>query len=182
MNDSKISVRYAKALFLTAKDAGILVEVSKDMTLFEASLETERFRDILESPVIKTSQKIQLVKNVFEKSIQTLSMDFLILVLRNKRETYMPGIIRYYSRLFKEEQGVKSAELIVPSRISDQHRKKFMELLKKVYSSEIDMKDKIDPDLIGGFILKVEDEQFDASVSTSLSRIKKNLLETTIEK
>ncbi len=181
MNDSKISVRYAKALFQAAKEAGKLVEVSKDMALLETSLENPEFGRILESPVIKTSQKAELIQKVFAKSIQVLSMDFLLLILKNKRESYIPGMIRNFTRLFKDDQGVKTAELIVPAKVSEAHKKRFMDLLAKVYNSKIEFTDKTNPELIGGFILKVEDEQFDASVSTSLSKIKKNLLETSIE-
>jgi len=181
MNDSKISVRYAKALFQAAKELRKLKEVSKDMALLNSSLELPEFGRILESPVIKSSEKTDLIQKVFAKSIDTLSMDFLLLILKNKRENHIPGMIRNYTRLFKDEQGIKTAELIVPSEVTKAHKEKFKEILAKVYNSKIEFKDKINPDLIGGFILKVEDEQFDASVSTSLSKIEKNLLETSIE-
>lgn len=181
MNDSKISVRYAKALFQASKEEKKMVEVNKDMTLLSTSLKVPDFGRILESPVIKTSEKIDLIQKVFSKNIQVLSMDFLLLILKNKRESHIPGMIRNYKRLFKDDQGIKSAELIVPAKVTEEHKTKFKELLAKVYNSEIEFTDKTNPDLIGGFILKVEDEQFDASVSTSLSKIKKNLLETPIE-
>ena len=136
--------------------------------------------DMLESPVIKTSQKIDLFEKVYSKIFTKLSLDFIIMVLKNRRETHIPGMIRYFTHLYMNDQGIKKAELIVPAEVSDAYKKKFQDLLKKVYDSRIEFSEVINPDIIGGFILKVEDQQFDASVSSSLAKIRKQLLEKTI--
>lgn len=182
MNDSKIPVRYAKSLFLAAVEANKLDRIIADFNLIGSSFEMKDFRGFLDSPVIKTSEKAEVVKKAFSKNLDKLSMDFLILVLKNKRESYLPSIIRNFTGFSREHKGIKNAELIVPAKVSDVQKKKFVDLLTKVYKSRIEFVDRINPDLIGGFILKVEDEQFDASVSTYLSKIKKELIETSLEK
>lgn len=182
MNESKISVRYAKALFQSAKEANKLEEVKSDISLLETAFATEGFVRILESPIIKTSEKVKLFKDVFSKSIGKLSLDFFLLVLRNRREIYLSAMMRNFIHFYKDDMGIKSAELTVSAKISSEQEKKMIELLKKVYKVKIELQTKISPEIIGGFILKVEDEQFDASVSTSLSRIEKELLETSIDK
>jgi F-type H+-transporting ATPase subunit delta len=180
MNDSKISVRYAKAYFEAAVEDKIIEKVIKDIKLFQASLGLKGFTEFLESPVIKVSEKRKVVAAVFEKNVERLSFDFLNLIITNKRENYLPHIIRNFIDLYKKNQGIKHATLSIPFDIPDDYHKKFIALLEEAFKVKIELEEVIDPDLIGGFILKVEDQQFDASVRTELNKIKKRLLETAI--
>ncbi|MCF8379268.1 MAG: ATP synthase F1 subunit delta [Bacteroidales bacterium] len=177
MNESKISVRYAKALFLSSLEEKSLDVVFKDVGLLNEAFIVPGFVEMLMSPVIKTSEKKKLMETVYEKNISPLSMKFLNLVVSNNRETYLEGILRNFVGLYRKHKGIKKAELIVSSEVSDDYKEKFLNLLGKVFDAKIELNSKINPDIIGGFILKVDDEQFDASVSSALSGIKKNLLE-----
>jgi len=76
MNNSKISVRYAKAFFLAAKEEKVLEKVLGDMKLIRGSYSTPGFKEFLESPVIKTSETRKLIKNVFEKNLENLTLNF----------------------------------------------------------------------------------------------------------
>jgi len=181
MNESKISVRYAKALFSSALEDQILEEVMEDIKLVQSSLEIKGFKEYLESPVIKTSSKSELVRKVFKERISGLSMNFFELLLSKNREDYLGSIIRNFISLYREEKGIKSASLTLAFNVSEDNRKKFIKLLEDTFKSKIEMQESVDPELIGGFILKVEDEQFDASVKTHLAKIRKKLLETAIE-
>ena len=178
MNDSKIPVRYSKALFQSAKEEKIEAKVLTDMEFLKSSLSEPGFRQFLESPIIKTSQKKKLAGEVFGKYLHPLSMNFFYLILTNKRELYLDSIIRDYVDIYRDEHGIKNAVLKTPFKVSDAMKKQFISLLENTLQSKIEMEEIIDPDMIGGFILKVEDEQFDASVKTSLARIKKKLIET----
>ena len=181
MNESQISVRYAKALFLSAKEEKVLEDVLKDMKLILSSSKLEGFEEYMESPVAKTSAKKELIKNVYGDHISELSLKFYDLILSNKRENYLSDIIRNFISLYREEKGIKSASLKIPFQVSDKNRKKFISLLENTYKSKIEMEEKLDTELIGGFILTVEDEQFDASIKTGLAKIKKHLLRTPIK-
>ena len=178
MNESKISVRYAKALFLSALEEKSLDIVIKDVTLLKEAFASPGFVDMLHSPVIKTSEKKNLVNVVYADNISALSLSFLNLVFSNSREAYLDGILRNFVGLYRKHNGIKNAELVVSSEVSEEYKMKFLKLLEEVFKQKIELTSKTNPDIIGGFILKVDDEQFDASVSSALSRIKKNLLET----
>jgi F-type H+-transporting ATPase subunit delta len=182
MNQSKISVRYAKALFMAALDAKNLKKVMEDVDFFMKVHKEGRFREMLESPVVKPSDKKKVVNELFSERISKLSLDFFTLLLANKRETYIPDIARNFKVLFKRNMGIRSAELTVSRKVDKEFIEKFKDILKKTYHSEIELEEKVKPEIIGGFILKVEDEQFDASVSSGLAKIRKKLLETTSEK
>ena len=181
MNQSKISVRYAKALYLAADEGKILNPVMEDMKLFMKAHKEGRLREMLESPVVKSSDKKKVINDLFSGNISKLSLDFLILVIANKRESYLPDIFRNFKSRYKQSMGIKSAEVTVTKKVSEKFLSKFKEILKKTFNSEIELEEKIKPEIIGGFILKVEDEQFDASVSSKLAKIRKKLLETTSE-
>lgn len=180
MNESKISVRYAKAFFLTAKEEKVLEEIAEDVKLLQASLKVPGFQEFLESPIIKTSEKKKLIDSVFEKEFNKLTYIFLTLILKNKREHYLRDILRNFIDLYKEEHGIKQAKLTVSSSVSNEYQQKFISLLEEAFNAKIELEQVIDKDLIGGFILKVEDQQFDASVKTQLKRVKKKLLETSL--
>lgn len=178
MNDSKISVRYAKALFKAANEAKVLLPVMKDMELIMNVYGLADFRGVLESPVVKPSDKKKVIENLFSGKISDLSMIFFNLLLSNKRESHLPAIARNFKSYFKQSQGILSAEIVVSEPIDKIQTENFRTVLKKAFNSEIELEAVVKPDILGGFILRVEDEQFDASVSSSLVKIKKQLLES----
>jgi F-type H+-transporting ATPase subunit delta len=178
MNQSKISVRYAKALFKAAGEAKVLLQVMKDIELIMNVFSNLDFRVVLESPVVKTSDKKKVVEKLFSGKISDLSMTFFNLLLTNKRESHLQDIARNFKTYFKENQGILSAEIVVSEAIEKSQTENFRELLKKAFNSEIELETTLKPGILGGFILRVEDEQFDASVSSSLSKIKRQLLES----
>jgi F-type H+-transporting ATPase subunit delta len=182
MNNSKISVRYAKALFLSAKEAKLLERVVEDVKLLSISYQVKGFKDFLESPIIKTSEKKKVVNEVFAKSITSLSNDFINLVISNKRENYLEAINRNFIALYRKEKGIKGANLRVPDKASNDHINRFIAILEEFFHAKIELEEVVDESLIGGFIIQVDDKQLDASVKTSLGKIKKKLLETAIEK
>jgi len=180
MNDSKISVRYAKALFLLGKEQKLLQTLKKDMSLVqECSIEVTDFYLMLESPVVKTSSKQQVVKQIFSGKVDAVTLQFLDLVIRNSREAFLKAICRNFLRLCRVDMGVKSAQLTSAAPIDDPGRARFLEMLKAAHKCEVELQEQVDENLIGGFVLRVEDKQLDASVANQLSRIKRQLLSAT---
>jgi F-type H+-transporting ATPase subunit delta len=180
MNDSKISVRYAKALFQAAEEAKVLPQVMQDIELIMKVYALADFHAVIESPIVKTSDKKIVSEKLFSGKISPLSMSFLNLMLSNKRESHLSHIARNFKTFYKKNQGILSAEIVVSEPIDKTQTEKFRTLLKKEFKSEIELTESIKPAILGGFILRVEDEQFDASVASGLAKIKKQLLETTL--
>jgi len=178
MNDSKISVRYAKALFQAAEEAKVLPQVMQDIDLIMKVYNLADFRAVIDSPVVKTSDKKKVSDALFFGKVSALSMSFIELILANKRESYLSHIARNFKTLYKKSQGILSAELVVSESIDKSQAETFRNILKKAFNSEIEMVEHINPDILGGFILRVEDEQYDASVSSELAKIKRQLLES----
>lgn len=182
MDQSKINVRYAKAFFTLAKEKGLTLELRKDAGLISSVCESSSdFKLLLESPVIKTSQKSEAIRRIFEGKIHALSINFLLLIAENKRENYIPGIFRYLEDLYRREEGIKSAVLTSAQPLNESLVAQIKEILEKEFKSKVELSQKVDQKLIGGFVLRVEDKQYDASLLTQLKKIREQLLHTELK-
>ena len=184
MNESQISVRYAKALFQSASEQGILDTVFKDMKALTSTCKLEDFQYMLTVPTLQPSQKAKLLRAIFEKQLSKISLSLIDLVVKNKREAYLPGIARYFSDLYREEKGVCTATLVTAQAVDESEMNGIRKLIKKAYDSEVEVEltTAVDGDVIGGFVLTIEDMRYDASVASNLKKLKKQLLQTSIEK
>lgn len=183
MNESKISVRYAKALIMSAKDQKVLDPVRADMVLLIKTIkEVPELLHLLESPVVKPGKKLEVMNLIFTGKLEPLTLSFIRLAIMNKREEYLSGMARMYIDLFKREKGIKQASLTTAVPIEKEIRAAVIDIIKKVYKTEIELNEKIDVQIIGGFILQVEDQLLDASVTGQIRKIRKSLVDKTYEK
>ena len=182
MNESQISVRYAKALFQSAFEQQLLDNVYKDMEVLTNTCKLEDFQYMLEVPTLQPSQKIKLAGDIFEKYFSKISLSMINLVIKNKREAYLPGIARFFRDLYRKEKGVCIATLVTAQPVDESAMNNIRKLIKKAYDSEVELSSSMDGDVIGGFILTIEDMRYDASVASNLRKLKKQLLQTSIEK
>lgn len=182
MNESQISVRYAKALFRSASEKQVLSRVYKDMDLLSDTCRLNDFQFMLALPVLQASQKIKLVQSIFENYLSDISMAMINLVIVNKREIYLPGIARNFGDLYRKAMGIRKASLVTAQPVDDSAIKGIKQLIAKTYKSDIELTSLVNRDVIGGFVLTIEDRQYDASVATNLRKIKKQLLQTSIDK
>ncbi len=177
MNQSKITVRYAKALFGLVKEDNTLDIQKKDIELlFQCLQEIPELQEVIHSPVMKASEKTRLFDLSFADSFSPLTVTFLHLVLESRREEYLPGICRYFLDLIKAEQGIRDAELVTASPLDEKLRQSIISLITKNFHTKVDLHETIDASIIGGFILRVGDQQLDASLSSKLEKIKNELI------
>ena len=181
MNESQISVRYAKALFHSAFDKEMLDQVYGDMELLANTCKLDDFQYMLVVPTLQPSQKTALVESIFKAQISKLSIAMINLVIKNKREVYLPGIARNFRDLYRKSKGLRTASLVTAQTVDEAAMNSVKALIAKAYDSEVELSASVDKDVIGGFVLTIEDMQYDASVATSLRELKKQLLQTGIE-
>ncbi len=182
MEQSKINVRYAKAFFTLAKEKGLTEELRKDAALVASVCATSSdFNILLESPVIKVSNKVKAIRSIFEGKVNVLSLNFLVLITENKREKYMPGIIRNLEDLYRQEEGIKTAVFTSAQALDPTIILQVNQMLEKEFKTKVELSQKVDADLIGGFVLRIDDNQYDASIATQLKKIKEQLLQTELK-
>lgn len=179
MDESAISVRYAKAIFSLAKQKEMLSALKNDMELVaDVCTRSVDFNLLLKSPVVKTSEKVHLIKLIFSKKIENLSLDFLELVTRNKRETFIPSICRNVLTFIRKEKNIKTAVITTAKPLSDEVLQKAEKTLKEELGTEVELTGHENPGIIGGIILRIDDKQYDASVSTQLKKLKQVMLKS----
>lgn len=177
MDENKISVRYAKALFSLAKEKKVLDEVKKDVDLiYQTSRAVPEFKMILGSPVIKTSAKAKIFKEIFVKQVNSITFSFLNLLLSNKRELFLEDISRNFLALYRKSTGFKSAVISSAFALDSATVEQFRQLIRNKFKTEVELTCNVNHDLIGGFVLRVEDQQIDASVSAKLKGLKQELV------
>jgi len=177
MNQSKISVRYAKAFVEAAKEQNSLDAVRADVKLLLKLIkEVPEMDTLLESPVLSPTDKISSIKTALGSSLQPLSLNFLIMVIENRREMHIKLMLLDFDKMYKESQGVKAADLITAVPIDDILKQQIAGIIQQKFNSKIELTSKVDPDILGGLIMRVEDRQYDMSVATRLNDIKQKFL------
>ncbi len=177
MDESSISIRYAKALFAVSEERGLITVLKNDINLIaDICSKSAEFMQFLKNPVIKVSQKKELISLIFKGKIDELTLDFLKLVIQNKRETFIPMICRNLLSLIKEARGIKTVVLTTATEIDEISLEKINKMLEKELGGTVEISKKIKPGILGGMILCIDDKQYDASVASQLKKIKKELL------
>ena len=177
MNESLITVRYAKAFYELASEKNILQNVRRDMEfILSLAAEVEDFRFLLSSPLIKGTEKNKIFSVLFNGQVDSITMSLLALLIENKREAYLEGICRYFLRHYKKEQGIMEAAITTAFPLSKDITKKINDFVARHFSARIELSEQVNPSIIGGFVLRVEDQQINASISSQLNRIKRELI------
>ncbi|WP_372946723.1 ATP synthase F1 subunit delta [Mariniphaga sp.] len=177
MDESAITVRYAKAIFSLAKEKNQLVSLKEDMDLISGvSSQSEDFILLLKSPVVKTSKKVHIIQLIFQKKISSLTLQFLELVVQNNREVFIPSICRNVLTLIRKEKNIKTAVITTAQAIDEKLLQKAKKILEEELGTKVELSAKVNSELIGGMILRIDDKQYDASILTQLNKLKQEML------
>lgn len=181
MNYSKIGVRYAKALLLVAVEENTLEKIKNDMQFIHDTIITvPEFNFIFNSPVVKQSEKQNIFKTTFSSFISKTTINFVEMLIENRRENRLEDVIRNFFDQYKNYKGIVSASLTTPIAIDDKIKNQISQLLKSKYNKTIELTSKTDSSIIGGFVLQIEDTQYDASVQTKLKKVRNELINTPV--
>jgi F-type H+-transporting ATPase subunit delta len=175
MNEGKISVRYAKALFLTAEERNLIDTVREDMEYILSLSSMEKVKEMLESPVISTEIKHKALEELIRSRVNDLSFSLVKLVLENNREMFLAGIARCYMDQADRFRGVTRARLTTALPATESTVKTLKKLLEKESEGEVILSLETDSSLTGGFLLSIGDSYIDGSVRTQLRKIKREL-------
>lgn len=177
MNQSKINVRYAKALFASGKESDQIKSLHQDIiSIHTLCSESGDFVHFLENPIISTSQKKEIFLKLFKDHISELALRFILLITENNRELEIPGICRNFIDLVRADQGILPASVTTTEKLSRGIFEQIREILVKETGKEIELTEKINPAIIGGLILRIEDQQYDGSIATQLQKIRTAML------
>ena len=176
MNESKISVRYAKAFFALSQEKNILAEISEDVKLLHEMQSDANFRILLTDPTIRTQQKKDIFKAIFAGKINEITLKFLNLIAENGREDFLGMMILNFLTLYRKHTGIEDASITTTGKLDTKIKESLKDFIETYFKTKIKLTEKTDEELIGGFLIRVGDKQLDASVSRKLEDAKKSLL------
>ncbi len=172
MRETRIAGRYAKALFDLALEQNSLEEIHKDMRLiYEVSLENRDLLLLLKTPVVNTGKKKTILRKVFASNITELSMRFLELMTQKGRETYLREIAHQFNLLYNHHHNIIEAQVTLAYEDEDIVAQ-LKKMIEEYTQAKVQISTRVDERLIGGFVLKFADNQYDASLQKKLKNIR----------
>ena len=171
---SRAAIRYAKAVLDQANHANISEVVFGDMKSIQATLAgSKELRVVLQSPVVKAEDKKQALLQIFEKN-SDVTKALIQILTSNKRINLLGGVALAYLDLYNDSKGVKTATVITAVTLTPEIEAKVLSKLKEMTGSDnITINNTIDEHIIGGFILRVGDLQYNASIANQLGNLKR---------
>ncbi len=175
MKSTKAASRYAKALLELAIDQKKINSILGDMVfLLEVSSESKDFELLVNSPLVKSDKKIEIFQLIFEQ-FEKESMDFIKLITNNRRESMLPAIARSFDMLVKDYRGIVPVTIITASKMDSETRDALLTKIKSSVKGELELTERIDESLIGGFLVEMGDIQIDATVLNQFNNLKQRL-------
>ncbi|MEX0748242.1 MAG: F0F1 ATP synthase subunit delta [Rhodothermales bacterium] len=171
-----IARRYAGALFEEAREQSRAEAVDRDVEMIDEILKTSReLVGFFNSPIISREKKNAVVEGLFGKRIDALTLQFLKLLIEKQREDIVPEIIDSYRGLRDEQLGVIEATARVAQPLSDSEEKMLSDALGRMTGKSIRLSVRIDPNLLGGAVVRVGDTVYDGSVRNQLELLREQL-------
>ena len=173
MADSRAASRYVKSLLSLAVEHNVVDQVHNDMLMFSQVVESNReFRLMLQNPIIKHDKKRDILEKLFKGKVHSLTMSIFDILTRKNREPLLPSIAREFHEAYNEYKGIKKAFITTAVPLDSKLRSRFEEMVKN-YSDkkQVELVEKIDKDMIGGFVLNIGDRQIDASIKNKLKAL-----------
>lgn len=174
MSVTRIATRYAKSLIDLAIEQGKLPQVNADVNTLAVAVKNRDLYMMLKSPIISNDKKNAALNALFGSSMDGLTMAYLSLLVNKNRESYLPEIAAEFTTQYKVMQGITSVKVITAAPLSDAVLTdlKARLLASGVTNAHLDLDIKVDPELIGGFVLEFDNKRYDASVVNKLTELK----------
>jgi len=174
MAGTRAAIRYAKAVLDLAQSQKSAQAVNEDMLLIANSVtESQDLKNMLQSAVVKSSDKKEALLKVFPKANPMFS-NLLDVLVKNKRIDILGEIASKYVELFEKSQNIEVAEVTTAVPLTDDLKNKVLAKVKELTSADkIEINNTVDESILGGFILRVGDIQYNASIANQLNKLKR---------
>lgn len=173
MSGKRAAIRYAKAILSLAQDKNEVEAVNNDMRLIASTVsQSQDLADVLNSAVVKITEKKQALLKIFP-DVTTITKELFNVLTVNKRLNLLDGVAQSYEELYQAQSGKESAIVTTAFPITAELEQKVLEKAKQFTTKTVQITNIIDEDILGGFILRIGDLQYNASVANKLNRLKR---------
>ena len=174
MKGARAALRYAKAILNLAKESKLEGEVNNDMLLIYETIEnSDDLQTMLKSPIIKTSNKRKVLEAIFAGKVNAISLGLFHLLDDNKRMVMLGQIAQQYTIIYDYLKSMDTAIVTTAIPLTTNLEAQILKKVIELTGNETSIENIIDPKIIGGFILRVGDLQYDASISNNFSELRK---------
>ncbi|PZX52590.1 ATP synthase F1 subunit delta [Algoriphagus chordae] len=183
MSNQRVASRYAKSIMELSLEKGRLEEVHTDFLRLTALADSNHeLSAVLKNPIVNSDKKLNVLKALFAKGADPLTLTFFEIVSRKNREEILLDVAKEFENQYNLHKSIQVAEVTTTFPIGDKLRKEFAEVVKEISGKQsVQLVEKIDPALIGGYILKVNDRQLDESLSSKLRQLKTQFIQNHYE-
>ena len=178
MRQTKVAQRYAKALFDLSLETGKVEEVKNDLDTI-IGVKHPELQILLVSPVITGEKKTNVFDAVFSSHVQPLTTSFFKLVFTKGRSVAIKEIVLAFMNMYRSHKGIQVVELTTAMPLSDEIKTSIKGILQQnvmLVNKTIELSEHVDPSLIGGMVVQVDDKLFDASIKHDLQFIKRQFV------
>jgi F-type H+-transporting ATPase subunit delta len=183
MAQTKVGSRYAKAFLGLVAEKGKLDVAIKDMELVNKTIsETHDLQVLLKSPVINSDKKINILKSIYSKHVSDVTMLYLELITKNRRESVLSEIAESFIAQYKAMKGITTAVVTSAAVLSDDAKNRIEAIVQKEVGGSVELSTEVNPDLIGGFVLRIGDKQLDTSILSKINDLRQEFGKNFYEK
>ena len=173
MAGARAAIRYAKAVLSLASEKNTTKVVNNDMKLIAKTIaESTDLNSMLQSPVVSSSIKKSVLLDVFKNSNE-LTNNLIDTLITNKRLPLLQEVALKYNLLFDELTGTQIAQVTTAVPLTEELRTKVLAKVKELTGKDVEIKSMVDESILGGFILRVGDIQYNASIANKLNTLKR---------
>ncbi|WP_026897020.1 ATP synthase F1 subunit delta [Daejeonella oryzae] len=174
MSEIQVASRYAKSLMDLAEEQNTLEPIRNDIVSFIETLrQNPTLQAVLKNPIISPSRKLNILEELFASRFNPVVLSFFKLLVNKQRSSILYSIAKAFVDEYNIRKNIVKATVTSAAPLSEENKKQIEEVIKETTHGEILLTTKVDPNLIGGFILNVGDKQFDTSLSSQLRKLKK---------
>jgi F-type H+-transporting ATPase subunit delta len=176
MADSIVAYRYAKSLFDLATEKKVVNEVNDDMILFKTVCDENRqFLVVLGNPIVRHHTKLGILKKTFENNVHPVTFSIFNILTKKNRENLIYSIAEEFDKLYNLQKGVQKVTVTSVMPLTADQKAEFIKIVGSSTGKQIVLEEKVNENLIGGYILSIGDSQIDTSVRKRLNELKLSL-------
>ena len=177
MDSGKISVRYARAMFQIAQEQGCEDAIYDGLTRFAHNylLAIAQFNEVLADPIVAREEKVKLLEMAIGEPMHDTLKQFIAFVADQKREDKMFVIAMKYMEMYRAKHNILSTQVTTATELPEETYDKIKAFVKQTFDADAELDVHLDPSLIGGFVLDIENTRMDASVVGQLNALKNKL-------
>lgn len=178
MSVQRIAGRYAKSLLDLAREENKLDRVLEDVKSFQAASKNRDFYLLLKSPIVNARKKLSILDALFLDKYDEMTMAFLRILVNKGREPYLPEVAEEFITQYKKIKHITTVKVTTAQPMTAAALKALEAKLmaSDATAKSVEIETAVNPELIGGFVLELDDKIYDASVAQKLEDVKRSLL------